>query len=60
MSPEQPRAAVGCSDPALGVEVHRHLGRELPPTLREHVERCLACRLERINFARFEQTPAPR
>jgi hypothetical protein len=51
-------AALGCTEPVLGLGARRMLGQPLPPRLREHVATCLACRLERLAFERFDQ-PAP-
>lgn len=52
-------AALGCREPALGAQARANLGRPLPELLREHVAQCLACRLERLAFERFDQPLDP-
>jgi hypothetical protein len=46
-------APLGCCDPVLGAQANERLGLELDPDVRAHVDRCLACMLERKAFERF-------
>jgi hypothetical protein len=46
-------APIGCTDPALGGEASRLLGRPLTSPIAAHVGQCLACALEHRAFKRF-------
>ena len=54
---EQVDAAIGCGATDLGAQARISLGRPLSPSVLGHVSVCLACRLERLAFERFQDEP---